>query len=113
MSVTEAILREYAEDRWHDRIVSGEAVKEAELWLAEVEARPSHPPGASGKPLAWLCFVTGAGTDPNRQKVLRSVGLLTDVQRVLDRSVTADELRQLFAIFERHGRPFAGTLEDE
>jgi hypothetical protein len=113
MSVTDVILREYSEDRWHDRIVSGEAVKEAELWLAEVEARTSLPPGASGKPLAWLCFVTGAETDPRRKKILRSVGLLTDVLRVLDRSVTADELRQLFGIFERHGRPFAGTLEDD
>lgn len=112
MSASGVILREYAEDGWHERIVSGEAVKEAELWLADVEAKPSLPPGASGKPLAWLCFVTGAETDPHRKKMLRSVGLLTDVLRVLDRSVTAGELRQLFGIFERHGRPFTGTLED-
>jgi hypothetical protein len=113
MSATEIILREYAEDRWNDRIVSGEAVKEAELWLAEVEARQSLPPGASGKPLAWLCFVTGTETNLHRKKIVRSVGLLTDVLRVLDRPVTADEFQELFGIFERHGRPFAGTLEDE
>lgn len=113
MPMTEAILREYGEDRWHERIISGEAVEEAKRWLEEVEAKPTLPSGASGKPLAWLCFVTGVEADPARKKVLRSVGILTDVLRVLDRSITAEELQRLRGIFEWCGQPFVGTLEDE
>lgn len=113
MPLTEAILREYADDRWQERIVSGDAVEEAERWLEEVESKSPLRPGASGKPLAWLCFVVGTDADPNRKKVLRSVGLLTDVLRVLDRSITAEELQRLRGIFEWYGQPFGGTLEDE
>jgi len=110
MKVSHAVLREYARDGWRERVVTGDAVHEIERWLAMVEARPPQAPGASGKPLAWLCLATCTEYAAQRMRVERSVGLLTDVLRVLDRGITSDELRQLLGIFERHGRPFKGTL---
>jgi len=111
MKQSQVVLREYAEDRWQDRIFSGDAVREVGQWLEEIEARSPLAPGASGKPLAWLCFVEDVAGDPERKKVVRSVGLLTDVLRVLDRDVTADELQRLRDLFDRDGRPFTGVLE--
>lgn len=113
MGVSHAVLREYARDGWWERVVTGDAVGEVERWLAMVEARPPQAPGASGKPLAWLCLASCNDYAAQRMRVERSVGLLTDVLRVLDRSISPDELRRLFGIFERHGRPFNGTLENE
>jgi hypothetical protein len=105
------ILREYAGDRWQDRIVSGEAVSEVEQWLAMVEEKPLLPAGASGKPLAWLCIVSDVDDDPSLKKAIRSIGLLTDVLRVLDRSITVEELQSLRSVFERFGQPYDGTVE--
>ncbi len=111
MKPNQVILREYAGDGWQDRILAGKAVRDVEQWLAEIEARQSLAPGASGKPLAWLCFVDDVAGDARRKKVVRSVGLLTDVLRVLDRDVTAGELQRLRGIFDRDGLAFDGTLE--
>lgn len=111
MKQSQVVLREYAEDRWQDRILSGERVGDVEAWLRGIEARAPLAPGASGKPLAWLCFVDDVAGHPERKKVVRSVGLLTDVLRVLDRSVTVEELQLLRALFDRDGRPFTGVLE--
>lgn len=112
MQANGAVLREYAPNGWRDRIVHGEAVAEVESWLARVELLPPLPSGGSGKPLAWLYLVAGDDVE-NSWKVLRRVGIQTDVLRVLDRSITAEELRRLRGIFEWYGRPFGGTLEDE
>lgn len=111
MKPSQVVLREYAEDRWQDRILSGERVGDVEAWLRGIEAREPLAPGASGKPLAWLCFVDDVAGDPERKEVVRSVGLLTDVLRVLDRDVTADELQRLRDLFVREGLPFTGVLE--
>lgn len=111
MRTNQVVLREYAEDRWQDRILSGERVGDVEAWLRGIEDRTPLAPGASGKPLAWLCFVDDVAGESRRKKVVRSIGLMTDVLRVLDRDVTVEELQRLRDIFGRDGRPFDGTLE--
>ncbi len=112
MGTNQVVLREYAGDGWQDRIVTGEAASEVEQWLAEIESKTPRAPGASGKPLAWLCFVDDVAGDSRRKKVVRSIGLLTDVLRILDRDITVEELQRLRGIFDRDGLPFHGTLED-
>ena len=112
MGTNQVVLREYAGDGWQDRILTGEAVREVEQWLVEIEARATLAPGASGKPLAWLCFVDDVTGDSRRKKVVRLIALLTDVLRVLDRDITVEELQRLRGIFVSDGLPFDGTLED-
>jgi hypothetical protein len=107
MKPTHVVLHEYAGDAWHGRIVDGDAIGEVERWLAAIEARPREAP-ASGKPLAWLYL--GTLTD-NRLRATRSVGLLTDVRRALDRGLRAGELEALISIFDHHGRPFDGDID--
>lgn len=109
MATTHAVLREYGGDAWHSRVVSGADVTEVERWLTRIEARPRLPGPVSGKPLAWLHL--GAEAVPGRMQAARSVGLLTDVLRVLDREVTAQDLDDLTAVFDGHGRPFTGTVD--
>lgn len=105
---THAVLSEYASDAWLRRRISGPAVAAVVQWLARIEARPRLPGPVSGKPLAWLEL--GVETaPPGPPRILRSVGLLTDVHRVLDREVSAEELDALWAIFARHGRPVGDT----
>src|SRR5262245_1475413 len=55
-SQTCAILSEYADGGWQSRVVTGPGLEQVGSWLAEFEARPPLPEGASGKPLAWLHF---------------------------------------------------------
>jgi hypothetical protein len=103
------VLSEYADDAWCRRIVSGAEVGNVECWLAGIEARPRLPGPVSGKPLAWLQLTVESR--PGRMQTLRSVGLLSDVLRVLDRKLTAKDLQDLVSIFDRSGRPFKGTVD--
>jgi len=109
MAPTHVLLSEVEGDTWRRRIVSGAALGEVERWLADVEARPRLPGPVSGKPLAWLDFTVEA--QPGHMQTVRSVGLLTDVGRVLDRAVSAQDLEHLTAIFDRRGQPYTGTIE--
>jgi hypothetical protein len=106
-----AVLMEYADGGWQSRIVSGPAVADVERWLAALEARPRLPGRASGKPLAWLHLVEGTPGPSDQLRASRSIGLLTDVLRALDRSFSSQELEALRAIFARQGRPFQGAVE--
>jgi len=44
MKQSQVVLRVYAEDRWQDRILSGDAVREVGQWLEEIEARSPLAP---------------------------------------------------------------------
>lgn len=102
-----AVLHEYAGDGWGGAIITGDAVREVERWLAVLGARP-RARAVSGKPLAWLYL----GVPSTRGlRALRRVGILTDGLRALDRQMTAEELAGLRAIFARHGAPFHGEIE--
>jgi hypothetical protein len=104
---THAVLHEYAGDGWRGAIITGDAIREVERWIALLESRPREP-AVSGKPLAWLYF----GVPSARGlRALRSIGILTDGLRALDRRMTAEELAALRAIFVRHGAPFDGAIE--
>jgi hypothetical protein len=110
-SVPCAILMEYAADQWHSRIVTGVAVAAVERWLADIEARTRLPGRASGKPLMWIHLADCS--EPVSQKISasRSVGILTDVLRALDRSLSVEDVNRLRAIFDSDGQPFNGAVD--
>lgn len=110
-SVRCAILMEYAADQWRSRIVTGGAVGAVERWLAEIEARPRLPGKASGKPLMWVHLAECSEPDPKNVTASRSVGVLSDVLRALDRSLSIEGLDRLRGIFNKDGRPFTGTID--
>ena len=106
-----AILMEYASDQWHSRIVTGDSVAAVDRWLAEVEAGPRLPSGASGKPLMWVHLAQCSEPIPKKISASRSVGVLTDVLCTLDRSLAVEDLNRLRGIFDKDGRPFNGTVD--
>lgn len=106
-----AVLMKYAADQWHSQIVTGVAVAAVERWLADVEARTRLPGRASGKPLMWLHLADCSKPVPKKISASRSVGVLTDVLRALDRSLSVDDLDRLCAIFDQDGQPFTGTVD--
>ena len=110
MTPTHAVLHDYADDGWHGNIVEGAVVAEVERWVARLEAKPRLAGGpVSGKPLAWLYLAVAApGGD---MQALRAVGLLTDIHQALGRGLDAADLAALRAIFDLHGRPFHGRIE--
>lgn len=101
----------YAADQWHSRIVTGEAVATVDRWLAGVEARTRLPGRASGKPLMWLHLADCSEPFPKKISASRSVGILTDVLRALDRSLLVEDVDRLRAIFDGDGQPFDGTVD--
>jgi hypothetical protein len=103
------VLSEYDGGVWNSRSVFGPPVGEVVDWLARIEARPRLPGPVSGKPLAWLHLTTESS--PGRMRALRSVGLLTDVLRALDRGLNATDLQDLASIFARAGQPFDGSVD--
>jgi hypothetical protein len=104
---THAVLHEYVGDGWRGTIGTGDAVRDVEHWLAVLEARPRETP-VLGKPLAWLYVGVPS---PRGFQAMRSIGILTDGLRALDRRITAKDLAALRAIFARHGAPFDGAIE--
>lgn len=106
-----AVLMEYAGDSWRSQIVRGAHVGEVEHWLAILEAHPRLPGGASGKPLLWLHLTDCPQQHSDKVIAQRSVGILPDVLRALDRTIAPQELQKLRRIFEQHGQPFHGTVE--
>jgi len=106
-----AVLMEYADDRWRSQIIRGAPVSEVEHWLATLEARPRLPGGASGKPLMWLHVAKCPQQHSDKIIAERSVGILPDVLRALDRTIASQELQKLRRIFEQHGQAFHGTVE--
>ena len=102
---------EYAGDDWRSRIVRGGAAGAVERWLANIETRPRLQPGASGKPLMWLHLAECSSPHPDKLKAKRSVGVLSDVLRALDRKLSEQEVQALREIFARSGEAFSGTIE--
>jgi len=102
---------EYAGDDWRSQIVRGAAAGEVERWLANIETRPRLQPAASGKPLMWLHLAECSSPHPDKLKAKRSVGVLSDVLRALDRKLSEQEVQALREIFARSGEAFPGTVE--
>lgn len=101
----------YAADQWHSRIVTGTSALKVERWLADVETRTRLPGRASGKPLMWIHLADCSEAVPKKISASRSVGVLTDVLRALDRSLSVDDLDRLHGIFDKDGRTFIGTVD--
>ena len=102
---------EYASEGWRSQIVRGAAVSQVEGWLANLEARPRLHPGASGKPLMWVHLAECPSANPETLNAKRSVGVLPDVLRALDRRISEQDLQVLREIFLRSGEAFSGTIE--
>ena len=106
-----AVLMDYVDGGWQSLMVCAPPVADIDAWVASIESRPRIKEHASGKPLAWLYLIASDPGNAQQLKAARSIGLLTDVLRALDRPVSAEELTALQGIFTRHGRPFSGTVE--
>jgi hypothetical protein len=112
MQATEAILSRYADDGWHNRVLTGTPLRRLQAWIERTESNPLAPPHASGKPLAWLILLTGLYQSDQPVRVVRQIGLLTDVLRTLDNKLSREDLDELEAMFAQHGRPCRTTPTD-
>jgi hypothetical protein len=102
---------EYEGEGWRSQIVRGPAAQEVERWLANIETRPRLQPGASGKPLMWLHLAECSSPNPDKLRAKRSVGVLSDVLRALDRKLSDQDVQALREIFVRSGEAFSRTIE--
>ena len=112
IQATAAVLSHYADDGWHNLVLTGTPLHRLEAWIERIESNPLVPPHASGKPLAWLILLTGLYQSDQPVRVVRQIGLLTDVLRTLENELSREDLDELEAMFEQHGRPCRTTPTD-
>ena len=112
MQATAAILSEFRDDGWHSRLLSGPSLQRVFGWIEKIESNPALPAHASGKPLAWLLLLTGLHRSDQQVKVIRKIGLMTDVLRTPEQRLTPENLAELKDLFARHGKPFRDGSTD-
>ena len=95
------------------RIAAAQGVKALEDWLAKVSKTPPAqlPPDQPNKPSALLY----AFPDGNLEVVAAPMALLFEDHGFLSygkgHRVAAADVAEFFAVFEKHGEPFTGTLK--
>jgi hypothetical protein len=109
MQATAAILSQFRDDGWHNRVLKGGSLSRLFAWIDRIESNPLVPPHASGKPLAWLILLTGLYQSDQPVRVVRQIGLLTDVLRTLDNELSREDFAELEDLFAQHGRPCRAT----
>jgi hypothetical protein len=112
MQATAAILSEFRDDGWHSRLLSGPPLQQLFGWIEKIESYPLLPPHASGKPLAWLLLLSGLHRSNQQVRVVRKIGLMTDVLRTLEHKLTPEDVAELEHLFARHGQPFRNESAD-
>ena len=112
MQATAAVLSRYMDDGWHNLVLTGTPLRRLETWIRRIESNPLVQPHASGKPLAWLILLTGLYQSDQPVRVIRQIGLLTDVLRTLDNELSREDLDELEALFAQQGRPCRTTPTD-
>ncbi len=112
MKPTAAILSEFRDDAWHTRLLSGSPLRQIYAWIEKIESNPPLPAHASGKPLAWLLLLTGVHQSDQEIRVVRKIGLMTDVLRTMEQGLTPENLAELEDLFARHGKPFRNGFTD-
>lgn len=112
MQATAAILSEYRDDGWHNLVLTGQSLRRLDTWIERIQSNPLVPAQASGKPLAWLILLTGLYQSDQPVRVLRRIGLLTDVLRTLEHELTREDLAELMTLFADQGRPCRTTPTD-
>jgi len=109
---TAAILSEFRDDGWRSRLLSGPSLQQVFGWIEKIESNPPLPAHASGKPLAWLLLLSGLHRSDQEVRVVRKIGLMTDVLRTLEQRLTPENLAELEELFARHGKPFRHEFTD-
>jgi hypothetical protein len=112
MQATAAILSQYRDDAWHNLVLTGTPLRRLEAWIERVQSNPLVPSQASGKPLAWLILLTGLYQSDQPVRVVRRIGLLTDVLRTLEHELSREDLAELMTLFTHQGRPCRTTPTD-
>ena len=112
LQATAAVLSRYVDDGWHNLVLTGTPLRRLETWIKRIESNPLVPPHASGKPLAWLILLTGLYQSDQPIRVIRQIGLLTDVLRTLEHELSREDLAELEAMFTQFGRPCRTTPTD-
>jgi hypothetical protein len=112
MQATAAILSEFRSDGWHSRLLSGPALQRVFGWIEKIDSNPALTAHASGKPLAWLLMLTGLHQSDQQVRVIRKIGLMTDVLRTSEQELTPENLSELEDLFARHGKPFRDGSTD-
>ncbi len=106
MQATAAILSCYEDEGWRSRVLCGAPLQQVYHWIDRVESNPPVPEQASGKPLAWLILLTGLHQSDQPIRVIRQIGLQTDVLRTLEHELTRENLTELEDLFARNGKPY-------
>jgi hypothetical protein len=112
IQATAAVLSRYTDDGWHNVVLTGAPLHRLQAWIERIESNPLVPAHASGKPLAWLIMLTGLYQSDQQVRVVRQIGLLTDVLRTLEHELSREDLAELETMFEQHGRPCRTTPTD-
>jgi hypothetical protein len=112
MRATAAILSEFVDDGWRNRVLTGSPLHRLDTWIERIESNPLVPPHASGKPLAWLILLTGLHQSDQQVRVIRQIGLLTDVLRTLEHELSQADLVELEALFDQYAKPCRTTPTD-
>ena len=109
MQPTAAILSQFRDNGWHNRVLTDTPLRRLETWIERIESNPLAPPHASGKPLAWLILLTGLYQSDQPIRVVRQIGLLTDVLQTLQHELSREDLAELENLFAEYGRPCRTT----
>ena len=112
MQATAAIFSEFRDDGWHSRLLIGPPLQQLFGWIERIESNSTLPAHASGKPLAWLLLLTGLHQSNQQVRVIRKIGLMTDVLRTGEQELTPENLSELEDLFARHGKPFRDESSD-
>ena len=109
IEATAAVLSRYVDDGWHNLVLTGTPLRRLQAWIERIESNPLLPPHAAGKPLAWLFLLTGLYQSDQPVRVVRQIGLLTDLLRTLEHELSPEDVEELEAMFTQHGRPCRTT----
>ena len=112
VQATAAILSKFQDDGWHSRLLSGPSLQQVFDWIEKIESNPALPAHGSGKPLAWLLLLAGLHQSDQQVRVIRKIGLMTDVLRTSEQELTPENLAELKDLFARHGKPFRDGSRD-
>jgi hypothetical protein len=112
IEATAAVLSRYVDDGWHNLVLTGTPLRRLQTWIERIESNPLLPPHAAGKPLAWLILLTGLYQSDQPVRVVRRIGLLTDVLRTLEHELSREDLAELMTLFTHQGRPCRTTPTD-
>ena len=98
-------LSRYTDELWQNQVLTGTPLRQLAAWIERIESNPLVPSNDAGKPQAWLILLTGLYQSDQPVRVVRQIGLLTDIFCTLEYKFSREDLVELETLFERHSRP--------